>query len=333
MIVVCAGMYRACSTWQYDVAAHLVERHRRGLRLGYMDPRAFAAWLPALPQSGRDWWVIKAHEGSPLLCRALATGQALALGAHRDLRDVVFSMLRKRQQSFDTFVREGMVHQILVNDRFWSGRPGVVSQRYEDVVTDPERAVAELAGHLGIGLGPGETARVAAEYSFEATRRRLQGLAEQLASRGFDLKDPENAQLYDATTLLHWNHLNEGKVGGWRDCASRAERAVLRRLCGRWLAEHGYPADADAPAWGQLSRAERRHWRAALVRGWIACASRSASIRHPRLSRVAKRSLGMAEPELARPIGGATFDLSAPHWASRTGPLVGAEARTESRLA
>ncbi len=26
MIVICCGMYRAASTWQYNVACHLVER-------------------------------------------------------------------------------------------------------------------------------------------------------------------------------------------------------------------------------------------------------------------------------------------------------------------
>ena len=30
MDVLCVGMYRACSTWQYEVTAHLTERHRRG---------------------------------------------------------------------------------------------------------------------------------------------------------------------------------------------------------------------------------------------------------------------------------------------------------------
>ncbi len=34
--VICAGMYRACSTWQYEVAAHLVEEHAAGRRLGYL---------------------------------------------------------------------------------------------------------------------------------------------------------------------------------------------------------------------------------------------------------------------------------------------------------
>ena len=34
--VICAGMYRACSTWQYEVVGHLVELHRQGRRMGYV---------------------------------------------------------------------------------------------------------------------------------------------------------------------------------------------------------------------------------------------------------------------------------------------------------
>lgn len=313
MIVVCAGMYRACSTWQYDVAAHLIERHRGGHRMGYLVPGAFAAWPPARRHPRDDWYVVKSHEGGPAFAAALTSGRATALYAHRDLRDVVVSMLRKRQQSFEAFVREGMVHQILTNDRFWNARPGVLTQRYEAVVADPVGAVVELARHLGIRLGPGESQRIADEYSFEATRRRLDGLAARLAAQGVDLVDPGNAQLYDATTLLHWNHLHEGKVGGWRDQAAPVERAVLRRLCARWLSTHGYPADAEAPAWSGLSRGDRRHWGKVIARGRIACASRGLSLRYPRLASAAKRALGVAEPMAARPVPAPHSALPAPH--------------------
>ena len=43
--VLCAGMYRACSTWQYEVAAHLVEEHRGGQRLGYLASGEYTALL------------------------------------------------------------------------------------------------------------------------------------------------------------------------------------------------------------------------------------------------------------------------------------------------
>jgi hypothetical protein len=325
MIVVCAGMYRACSTWQYDVAAHLVERHRRGLRLGYLGSGAFADWRAATPHAVRIWWVVKSHEGGPAYGAELADGRAVALYAHRDLRDVVYSMLRKRRQAFEAFVREGMIHQILANDRYWRARPGVLTQRYEAIVAAPARAVLELAGHLGIVIGPAEAERVAAEYSFESNRRRLDDLAARLTHEGVDLASPSNAQLYDTTTLLHWNHLHQGKVGGWRELAAPAERVVLDRLCGGWLAAHGYPADAEAPRWGDLPAAERRRWRAAIVRGWWACSLRCASLRYPHLSRVAKRLLGMEEPQAARPI-----TLPGPHRAPAAPPLAPRDARLPS---
>ena len=43
--VICAGMYRACSTWQYEVAAHLVEEHCGGRRLGYLVSGEYTALL------------------------------------------------------------------------------------------------------------------------------------------------------------------------------------------------------------------------------------------------------------------------------------------------
>src|SRR5438067_7889431 len=33
MYVFCVGMYRSCSTWQYNIVCRLVERHRLGHRL------------------------------------------------------------------------------------------------------------------------------------------------------------------------------------------------------------------------------------------------------------------------------------------------------------
>ena len=44
--VICAGMYRACSTWQYEVVGHLVEQRLKGRRLGYVtgDGYSRARW-------------------------------------------------------------------------------------------------------------------------------------------------------------------------------------------------------------------------------------------------------------------------------------------------
>ncbi len=96
-------------------------------------------------------------------------------------------------------------------------------------------------------LSRDEAAEVAGEYSFQTNRRRTLELVERLQAQGVDLNDPSNLRYYDQKTLLHWNHLREGRPGNWRTHATPAQRAILSRLCDDWLIAHGYEADTLAP--------------------------------------------------------------------------------------
>ncbi len=302
MFVLCVGMYRACSTWQYEVVAHLLEKHRGGRRLGYLTGDQFAE-LEGRGGDDGSWKVLKSHEEHGRFARALAEGRALAIHAHRDVRDVAFSLMHKRKLDFQTIVRQGMIHQVLANDRFWSARPRLIEQRYDRLVAEPEAGIAELAGHLGIELAAGEAAEVAAEYSFQANRRRTQELGRRLERGGVDLDDPTVAQAHDGRTLLHWNHMREGRVGDWLGRATPRERLVLARICGPWLVEHGYEADDLAGVDRPRSLADGVRWELAMARGRIACELRCQSLRRPALARAIKPLLGISpEAPLARPV-------------------------------
>lgn len=299
MDVLCVGMYRACSTWQYEVIAHLLERHRGGQRLGYVTGEGYAA-LDDSEGDARRWRVLKSHEGHRRFATALAEGRARAVYAHRDIRDAAYSLMHKRGVRFEDLLRQGMIHQILANDRFWRAQPGLLVQRYEGLIADPVAGVEELADYLGIALAAGEADEVAREYSFQANRRRTLRLGARLRAAGVDLKRPANFQFYDGQTLLHWNHLRQGRAGYWRTEATPRQRAILARFCNDWLRAHGYEAE---PA-----RATRRPLlatiqdEAALARGRLACTLRCLSLRHPKAARIGKRLLGIAtEPPAARP--------------------------------
>ena len=145
--VICGGMYRSCSTWQYEVVGHLIERHLQGERLGYLAGEEYAARYAPLSRcaihtrAGRGpWRVLKSHEGHRSFARALCSGRALAVYTYRDIREVVFSLTHKRSLAFEDLLRQGMVHQLLVNDRFWRAQPRVLIQRYEELVADPVTA-------------------------------------------------------------------------------------------------------------------------------------------------------------------------------------------------
>jgi Sulfotransferase domain len=306
MYVLCVGMYRACSTWQYEVIAHLLERHRGAVRLGYLTGEQFEE-LDDRDGADRAWKVLKSHEEHGRFARVLAEGRAIAVYAHRDVRDVAFSLMHKRKIDFETLVTQGMVHQVLANDRFWSGQPRSITQRYDRLIADPETGVEELAGHLGLTLKPGETAEITTEYSFQANRQRTRELGQRLQEGGVNLDDPSITQAHDRRTLLHWNHMREGRVGDWRERATPSQRAALARICGRWLDAHGYEPDnpkeiaraLDAEA---RPRSEAIRQGLAIARGAVACKLRCLSLRYPRLARSIKPLLGIApEAPLALP--------------------------------
>jgi Sulfotransferase domain len=330
MYVICAGMYRACSTWQYEVIAHLIESHWKGIRLGYLTGGKFAAFDDVWGDRP-VWSVLKSHEEDPRFTSASEEGRAIAIYAYRDVRDVIFSLMHKRRVTFEALLRQGMVHQILVNDRYWRGRPGVLCQRYEALIADPAAGVEELAAHVGLSLAPGEAAEVAREYSFQANRRRMLQIDRRLRSEGVDLDDPANVQYYDGRTLLHWNHLREGRVGNWRELATPAQRDVLARLCDPWLAENGYETGtrAEPAATARDGLLARGRGRLEAARGRLACALRCASLRHPRSSQLLKRCLGIPAghvpgrpvDDLASPggrikVGASGGRTSRPHFAS-----------------
>ena len=328
--VICGGMYRACSTWQYEVMGHLVERHLQGERLGYLTGAAYAAgFAPVASRSfhadigRRSWRVLKSHEGHRCFARVLSTGRALAVYTYRDIRDVVFSLMHKRGLAFEDLLRQGMIHQILINDRFWRAQPRVLIQRYEELVADPVTAVVQLARHLGLGVTRREAAEIADDYSLESNQTRIQALRRRLESAGIDLNASGNRQICDPVTLLHWNHLRPGGSGSWQTDLRFSQRVLLDRLCGAWLRANGYASELDAatPAEkaGFASTVGPRD-ELTLAGGRLASWLRGLAGHCPRTAKRLRRFLGMpdSDPELVfRWASGVTLGGGDPQHATR----------------
>lgn len=292
MDVICCGMYRACSTWQYEVIGHLIEWRRKGERLGYVEGSTYD------PKPGRGRFrVLKCHDAHPKFTLAVAEGDALAVYSYRDLRDVVDSMRHKTGKSFEGLMGEGLVHRILWNDSYWMTRPGVLAQRYEDLVSDPTGGVRELARFLGISLSTEEAEEIAEAYSPEANRRRAEAVRLEARSIGVDPDDPAQVLRHDPETLLHGNHLRSGRVGGWREALSLEDQGMLARIVGPWLVSRGYELDRS---WEPEDTGQRAEFRLAKSR-WHAFVYFTAR-RFPRLAALARRVLRFdrPEPSLAR---------------------------------
>ena len=241
MLVLCVGMYRACSTWQYGVASEILERHGSVQRVGFIDGGPFAASVEPTLESDK-WHILKAHDAHDHYAGLLAQGRALAIYGYRDLRDVLFSWMHKTGSEFQEVVDRGFVELCLANDRFWRAQPGLLIQTYEALIANPVQGVQEIATHLGIDLLDGEAEQIAAAHSPEANRKRTSDIAQRLVAQGVPLSSKDQDS-YDPLSLLHWNHLRQGQVGGWRDRATPEQMAVMNRLCGEWLLDNQYEPD------------------------------------------------------------------------------------------
>jgi hypothetical protein len=241
MDVFCAGMYRSCSTWQYNICAELVERKAGGERLGFIGGPMYE---PFGSPSQSTWRVLKTHDGHDLFSAALRQGRARAVYARRDIRDVVFSLMHKWSLSFDEIVApNGLLEACFAADRFWPSLPHVLCQSYERITADPSTAVRAIAEHLSIRIADAEADELSFEFSVTKNKERARALAADLLAGGVDLANRENHLRYDPQSLLHWNHLRDCSQGGWKNLASPGQKNTLAELCGSWLVEHGYEPD------------------------------------------------------------------------------------------
>jgi Sulfotransferase domain len=302
--IICAGMYRACSTWQYEVVAHLIEQYYDGQRLGYLTNEQYTAMRHSdvqdpEPTARRVWRVFKSHDGDRVFAQAVRQGRARVIYAYRDVRDVVFSLMHKRGVKFEHLVRQGMIHQVLANDRFWMAQPDLLVQRYDDLVADPASGVMVLARFLGIALDQSEASRIAETYSQEANRARSEALRDRLQQSGVNLESAANSQICDPQTLLHWNHLRPGGGGSWITKAEPRQRLVLQRLCRDWLQARGYdlePSDTAVLSRSRVRVLDLVKIEADLTAARVNLLVQTGSRRFPRLSRSIKRLLGIPIP-------------------------------------
>ncbi len=189
-------MPRSGSTWQYQIASHLLEQHRGGVRGGFLEQAGdFERCIEEQTAGRLPWLTLKTHNGHPPFAAALRDGRALAVYSYRDVRDVAFSLMHKMHRNFDTIVNETfMLEQCLKDHAFWTALPNVLCQRYEDVMADPVGGVQEIAAFLGVPIADGEAERLAAAYSLEANRARAEQLMETLRAQAVDLDHPENCR-------------------------------------------------------------------------------------------------------------------------------------------
>jgi hypothetical protein len=110
------------------------------------------------------------------------------------------------------------------------------------MIADLPGEVGRIAGHLGLALDADACRRIAAEFSMEKQKERI----ERFSQAGAVVEGYAGAR-YDPESMLHTDHIQGGRVGGWRGRLSQREVSLLESAAGDWLLAHGYALSVPAP--------------------------------------------------------------------------------------
>jgi hypothetical protein len=241
MIVLSVGMPRAGSGWHYNLIQDLMRttnaseaadiRTRFHLEhiltevncnIGVLSVRRLA--MVAFPAILGNTFVIKAHAKPTAASRFLRLAGLMRITyIYRDPRDAMLSAMDFGARARDkgrpnAFSHVTDFHQALDFMleyagiwRSWSGEPGVLVSRYEDLLLDYDAELTRLCGHLGLDA-------------------RLSAVSEVV-----ERNRPERAEGRQGT------HFYKGKIGRFRTTFSPAQQAILAERFGPFLRSMGYP--------------------------------------------------------------------------------------------
>ncbi len=209
-IILSAGMPRSGSTWLFNAARLLLQAH------GDTSSGWIGDWA-SLPR--KPVMLIKVHDYDPFLARHAR----VILYSYRDIRDALASSKRM----FHTEPTLALARHWLDCDRRWREQ-ATFTLRYESMMVDPSRSIAALARTLHLpGVDPKQVHRQLAQLDYRPDRT-----------------EPGT---YDHKTLLHPNHITDGRHGAWVGWLNPTLLHQLEDECADWLADNGYPIESPAP--------------------------------------------------------------------------------------
>ena len=244
MWVFAGGMFRSGSTLQFQLASALVERAGVGRRFEWMMPEAFADVGPEF-DGVPELLIFKTHVCKHAMRERLRDGRAIALGAHRDLRDVAVSgAIKAGVEPTPEYCAE-LMEGCIACANGWAGSPGILEQSYELLTNDTTRACLQIAGHLGVECSMALAQKLAEAFSVESQRARI---GRAVREGKMTKPTPDSVMLHMEREYLHPNHIADGETGKWRSVLSMDAVETIERIAGEWLVERGYELVSRARA-------------------------------------------------------------------------------------
>lgn len=229
--VFCVGMRRGGSTLQMQLVSALLEPDHVHLAT----PDTIDELIGGVSRHHNVPMVIKSHQFLPAAARLSGADDAKIVYVYRDLRDVVASIVTKYDMPPFSFVHGGLA-SLLKEYQQWSSVPKIYVTRYESMIHDIAAEAIRLAQFLDIELSTEQAKELAERFGVDRQRESIRNATNvTLVGAG--------ANKFDATTLLHHDHIQFGGSGAYRKILSPRLIAALEWQLRSWMRQNGYARD------------------------------------------------------------------------------------------
>jgi len=235
MLVFCCGMMRAGSTVQYQLAAEIVEYFGLGKRLGWIDLKNFIEMQKKYGNQ-EGFFVVKCHNYLDAYDELFSIGEAKAIYAYRDIRDVIISLMNKFNRSFIQIMQDGYIETILRAYHQWNCHSDILVSQYETMIHDLPGVVQSICAHLYIEIDEKLARQMADKFSLHRQVNRIRDF--NYRSNGVRLN---TGDVLDPNSQLHQNHIFSGNTNQWKTVFFRYQVGLIEYKAYRWLTDRGYP--------------------------------------------------------------------------------------------
>lgn len=173
---------------------------------------------------------------------------------YRDVRDAMYSYMKFMKCPFERALMTA--RSMMDNSDHYLQRKAdnILPLRYDEIVSHPEKVIAEIAGFLQLKVTDSVIKEIAVALSRKKMKQYLKGLngitvdeagklqSEAQASRYTALPRLDGShRIYDHTTGFQSNHITTGKDGEWRNKLGPKQKKVLMELVTPWLRKYRFP--------------------------------------------------------------------------------------------
>ena len=224
-------MPRSASTWSYNVCLRMLSLNAPPASI-YADYNENLLEAIKQLQEEHRHLLLKSHTLDETGRRMLQLGVIKAIYTYRDPFDAIVSFMRMFNQPFEvalsaircSFDAYGIHEQ-----------SGSCILPYECIVHSPLEAVKAVSAYLRLNIDENLLVRIASDTGRDAMKE----IADRLEFAPPESLVQANGMVYDRNTLLHKNHIRDGRSGYGRGMLSEEEQQIVERTFPQWLTLRG----------------------------------------------------------------------------------------------